>query len=67
MKNFHKLIIQIKGTKSSFTKILVFFKDIIKKYTDTYFIYSLLYLLIKKILKKLRSLKRNFRKKYFKI
>lgn len=66
-ENFHKLIIQIKGTKSSFTKILVFFKDIIKKYTDTYFIYTPVISFNKQNFKKIRSLKRNFRKKYFKI
>jgi len=66
-ENFHKLIIQIKGTKSSFTKILVFFKDIIKKYTDTYFIYTPVISFNKRNFKKIRSLKRNFRKKYFKI
>lgn len=66
-ENFHKLIIQIKGTKSSFVKILVFFKDIIKKYTDTYFVYTPVISFNKRNFKKVRSLKRNFRKKYFKI
>jgi hypothetical protein len=66
-ENFHKLIIQIKGTKSSFVKILVFFKDIIKKYTDTYFVYTPVIPFNKKNFKKVRSLKRNFRKKYFKL
>ncbi len=65
-ENYHKLIIQIKGTKSSFFKILVFFKDIIKKYTDAYFIYTPVISYNKKNFKKIRSLKRNFRKKYFK-
>lgn len=64
--NFHKLIIQIKGSKSSFFKILLFFKDIIKKYTDAYFIYTPSISFNKKNFKKVRSLKRNFRKKYFK-
>lgn len=66
-ENFHKLIIQIKGTKSSFNKILIFFKDIIKKYTDVYFIYTPVISFNKKNFKKIRSLKRNFKKKYFKI
>lgn len=65
-ENFHKLIIQIKGTKSSFFKILIFFKDILKKYTDAYFIYTPVISYNKKNFKKIRSLKRNFRKKYFK-
>lgn len=65
-ENFHKLIIQIKGTKSSFIKILIFFKDIIKKYVDTYFIYTPVIAFNKKSFKKIRSLKKNFRKKYFK-
>lgn len=65
-ENFHKLIIQIKGTKSSFFKILVFFKDILKKYTDAYFIYTPVISFNKKSFKKVRSLKRNFKKKYFK-
>jgi hypothetical protein len=66
-ENYHKLVIQIKGTKSSFNKILIFFKDIIKKYTDVYFIYTPVIAFNKKKFKKIRSLKRNFRKKYFKI
>lgn len=65
-ENYHKLIIQIKGTKSSFFKILITFKDIIKKYTDTYFIYTPVVPFNKRNFKKIRSLKRNFRKKYFK-
>jgi hypothetical protein len=65
--NFHKLIIQIKGTKLSFIKILIFFKDILKKYTDAYFIYTPSITFNKKNFKKIRSLKKNFRKKYFKI
>lgn len=64
--NFHKLIIQIKGSKSSFFRILIFFKDILKKYTDAYFVYTPSISFNKKNFKKIRSLKRNFRKKYFK-
>lgn len=65
-ENYHKLIIQVKGTKSSFYKILIFVKDILKKYTDAYFIYTPVISFSKKNFKKIRSLKRNFRKKYFK-
>lgn len=65
-ENFHKLIIQIKGTKLSFFKILISLKDIIKRYTDTYFIYTPVISFNKKNFKKIRSLKRNFKKKYFK-
>lgn len=65
-ENFHKLIIQVKGTKLSFFKILIHVKDIIKKYTDTYFIYTPVISFNKKNFKKIRSLKRNFKKKYFK-
>lgn len=65
-ENFHKLIIQIKGTKSSFLKILTFLKEVLKKYTDTYFIYTPVISFNKNNFKKIRSLKRNFRKKYFK-
>jgi len=65
-ENYHKLIIQIKGTKSSFFKILISLKDLLKKYTDTYFIYTPVICFNKKNFKKIRSLKRNFRKKYFK-
>jgi len=64
-ENFHKLIIQIKSTKSSFFKILIFFKDILKKYTDAYFIFTPVVSYNKKNFKKIRSLKKNFRKKYF--
>ena len=65
-ENFHKLIIQIKGTRSSFFKVLIHIKDIIKKYTDTYFMYTPVMSFNKKGFKKIRSLKRNFKKKYFK-
>lgn len=65
-ENFHKLIIQIKGTRSSFFKVLIHIKDIIKKYTDTYFMYTPVVSFNKKGFKKIRSLKRNFKKKYFK-
>lgn len=65
-ENFHKLIIQIKGTKISFFKITSFFKDLLKKYTDAYFIYTPVIPNNNKNFKKIRSLKRNFRKKYFK-
>lgn len=65
-ENYHKLIIQIKGTKSLFFKILILLKDLLKKYTDAYFIYTPVISFNKKNFKKIRSLKRNFRKKYFK-
>lgn len=65
-ENYHKLLIQVKGTKSTFYKILIFVKDILKKYTDAYFVYTPVISFNKKNFKKIRSLKRNFRKKYFK-
>ena len=64
--NPHKLIIQIKGTKLAFFKVVDFCKEIIKTYTDAYFIFTPSISNNKKHFKKVRSLKRNFRKKYFK-
>jgi hypothetical protein len=65
--NPHKLIIQVKGTKTTFFRIIVFCKDIIKNYTDAYFMYTPSISNNKQNFKKIRSLKRNFKKKYFKI
>lgn len=65
-ENFHKLIIQMKGTKSFFFKILTYLKDIFKKYVDVYFVYTPVISFNKKNFKKIRSLKKNFKKKFFK-
>lgn len=64
--NPHKLIIQIKGTKIHFYKIVDFCKEIIKKYTDAYIVYTPNITNSNYKFKKIRSLKKNFRKKYFK-
>jgi len=66
-ENSHKLVVQIKGTKISFYKIIDFIKLTIKKYTDAYFIYTPVISSNNKRFKKIRSLKKNFRKKFLKI
>jgi len=66
-ENSHKLVVQIKGTKISFYKIIDFIKLSIKKYTDAYFIYTPTISNNNFRFKKIRSLKKNFRKKYLKI
>lgn len=66
-ENFYKVIVQIKGTKISFYKIVDFIKKLSVKYTDIYFIYTPSITHNKHCFKKVRSLKKNFRKKYFKI
>lgn len=66
-ENSHKLIIQIKGTKINFYKIIEYIRITIKNYTDAYFIYTPVISNNNYKFKKIRSLKKNFRKKYLKI
>lgn len=66
-ENSHKLVVQIKGTKISFYKIIDYIKITIKRYTDAYFIYTPVISSNNKRFKKIRSLKKNFRKKFLKI
>lgn len=66
-ENSHKLIIQIKGTKISFYKIIDYIKLSIHRYTDAYFIYTPVISNNNYRFKKIRSLKKNFRKKFLKI
>jgi hypothetical protein len=65
--NSYRLIIQIKGTKITFYKILEFLKDLLGKRSDVYFIYTPTIPSNGKKFKKIRSLKKNFRKKYLKV
>jgi len=66
-ENSHKLVVQIKGTKIGFYKIIDFMKTSIRKYTDAYFIYTPVISSNNYRFKKIRSLKKNFRKKFLKI
>jgi len=66
-ENSHKLVVQIKGTKLSFFKVIDFIKITIKKYTDAYFVYTPVISNNNSRFKKVRSLKKNFRKKFLKI
>lgn len=66
-ENYYKLIIQIKGTSLNYNKLMEFLKSLLLSYTDAYFIYTPVISNNNKKFKKVRSLKKNFRKKYFKI
>lgn len=66
-ENYYKLIIQIRGTSVNYHKIIDFLKSLLLSYTDAYFIYTPVISNNNKRFKKVRSLKKNFRKKYFKI
>lgn len=66
-ENSHKLIVQIKGTKLISYRVLNYMKYTLRPYSDAYFIYTPVISSNNKKFKKVRSLKKNFRKKYLKI